>query len=99
MYPGCTGNEFKCRNPGNGRRCIYDGRLCDGNADCADASDEDSENCFNNGQSPLVCCRMQYVMLCDGVLAVVVVIVVVVVVVVVRLECDPFVFHYGYISA
>ena len=49
---GCNQGYFKCREPTNGRRCVAERKLCDGNADCTDESDEDPQNC--NGQALLV---------------------------------------------
>ena len=38
----CTDTEFKCATGG---RCIPERWQCDGEADCADGSDEDSRIC------------------------------------------------------
>ena len=35
-------DQFRCQN---GEGCIYNGWLCDGDADCGDQSDENTEIC------------------------------------------------------
>ena len=46
----CSKDEVRC----NGGKCISVTKLCDGNADCEDGSDEEQDNCRKSEASELL---------------------------------------------